>query len=166
MLYLILKIPALSNYPIPDLQLLRLPLRQAECSRLLRGLGSSISADDSEGEGETGDAHNVSSTRCSNAKSKQQASQNYTILQHHITASSQVMQTNNRRIYNVALLSILQRCFSQYGDLTMGYFFYKYFQLNATRRGSIYSPESFVAFDVFYFVQSVSLTLIWYLYAR
>jgi hypothetical protein len=45
------------------------------------------------------------------------------------------------------------------GDLTMGYFFDKYCQLNATRRGIIYSPESFVAFDVFYFVQSVSLTL-------
>jgi hypothetical protein len=45
------------------------------------------------------------------------------------------------------------------GDLTMGYFFDKHCQLNATRRGNIYSPESFVAFNVFYFVQSVSRTV-------
>ena len=42
------------------------------------------------------------------------------------------------------------------GDLTMGYYFDKYCQLNATRRGNIYSPDSFVSFDVFHFVQSVS----------
>lgn len=43
------------------------------------------------------------------------------------------------------------------GDVTMGYYFDKQCQLNATRRGSIYSPESFVSFDVLSFVHSVSL---------
>eukprot|EP00804_Cyclotella_cryptica_P028123 CCRYP_011008-RA/>CCRYP_011008-RA protein AED:0.02 eAED:0.02 QI:670/1/1/1/1/1/2/198/387 len=41
------------------------------------------------------------------------------------------------------------------GDVTMGYFFDKHCQLNATRRGNIYSPESFISFDVFRFVQSI-----------
>lgn len=46
------------------------------------------------------------------------------------------------------------------GDMTMGYFFDMHCQLNATRRGDIYSPEDFVSFDVFNFVQSVSLMVI------
>ena len=43
------------------------------------------------------------------------------------------------------------------GDVTMGYFFDRHCQLNATRRRNIYSPESFISFDVFSFVQSVRL---------
>jgi hypothetical protein len=42
------------------------------------------------------------------------------------------------------------------GDLTLGYFFDKNCQLNATRRGHINSTESFIDFDVFSFVHSVS----------
>lgn len=43
------------------------------------------------------------------------------------------------------------------GNVTMGYFFDKHCQLNATRRRNIYSPDSFISFDVFRFVQSVRL---------
>ncbi|KAL7522386.1 hypothetical protein ACHAWX_007070 [Stephanocyclus meneghinianus] len=41
------------------------------------------------------------------------------------------------------------------GNVTMGYFFDKHCQLNATRRRNIYSPDSFIYFDVFRFVQSI-----------